>query len=111
MHKLNIFVQLAINNKRYYEIFEVNKDASAQEIRKAYRKLAIKLHPDKGGDPAKFQELQNAYEVLSDPKKTEIYDKYGEEGIKQGMGSGGVDFDPFDFFGGFGPFGGSQEKM
>ena len=72
--------------------------------------MAIKLHPDKGGDPAKFQEMQNAYEVLSDPKKREIYDKYGEEGLKQGMGSGGVDFDPFDFFGGFGPFGGGRSR-
>ena len=64
------------------------------------------MHPDKGGDAAKFQEMQNAYEVLSDPKKREIYDKYGEEGLKQGMGN--MEFDPFDFFGGFGPFGGSR---
>ena len=77
----------------------VDKNASPQEIRKAYRKLVIKLHPDKGGDPEKFKEMQNAYEVLSDPKKREIYDKYGEEGLKEG---GGADFDPFDFFRGFG---------
>ena len=55
------------------------------------------MHPDKGGDSAKFQEMQNAYEVLSDPKKREIYDNYGEEGLKEGMGAGS-DFDPFSSF-------------
>jgi DnaJ family protein A protein 2 len=99
-----------VNNTRYYEIFGVDKNATQQEIRKSYRKLAVKLHPDKGGDPAKFQEMQNAYEVLSDPKKREIYDKYGEEGIKEGMGNSNVDFDPFDFFGGF-PFGGGRSRQ
>ena len=83
----------------------IDKNATPQEIRKAYRKLAIKLHPDKGGDPEKFKEMQNAYEVLSDPKKREIYDKYGEEGLKDG---GMGDFDPFDFFGGLGGFGRSR---
>ena len=78
----------------------IPKTATPEEIRKAHRKLVIKLHPDKGGDPEKFKEMQNAYEVLSDPKKREIYDKYGEEGLK----NGGAEFDPFDFFGDFGPF-------
>ena len=55
------------------------------------------MHPDKGGDSGKFQEMQNAYEVLSDPKKREIYDKYGEEGLKEGMGSE-AEFDPFSSF-------------
>ena len=50
--------------------------------------------------------MQNAYEVLSDPKKRDIYDKYGEEGLK----SGGMEFDPFDFFGGFSPFGGRSRE-
>ena len=90
---------------KYYKIFNVGKNASAQEIRKAYRKLVIKLHPDKGGDPGKFEEMQNAYEVLTDPQKREVYDKYGEEGLKKGMDTN--DFDPFSFFGGFG---GSQRN-
>ena len=62
----------------------IPKTATPEEIRKAHRKLVIKLHPDKGGDPEKFKEMQNAYEVLSDPKKREIYDRYGEEGLKDG---------------------------
>lgn len=52
--------------------------------------MAVKLHPDKGGDPAKFQEMQNAYEVLSDPQKREVYNNYGEEGLKEGMGGAGI---------------------
>ena len=53
------------------------------------------MHPDKGGDPEKFKEMQGAYEVLSDPEKRAIYDQYGEEGLKEGMGGAGADFDPF----------------
>ena len=86
---------------KYYNIFGVGRNATAEEIRKVYRKLVIKLHPDKGGDPGKFEEMQNAYEVLTDPQKREVYDKYGEEGLKKGMGDT-MDFDPFSFFGGFG---------
>jgi DnaJ family protein A protein 2 len=89
------------DHMKYYNIFGVGRNATAEEIRKAYRKLVIKLHPDKGGDPGKFEEMQNAYEVLTDPQKREVYDKYGEEGLKKGMGDT-MDFDPFSFFGGFG---------
>ncbi|KAG6573898.1 DnaJ protein-like protein, partial [Cucurbita argyrosperma subsp. sororia] len=83
-------------------------NASQDDLKKAYRKAAIKNHPDKGGDPEKFKELAQAYEVLSDPEKREIYDQYGEDALKEGMGGGGG-HDPFDifqsFFGGS-PFGG-----
>ena len=71
---------------KFYELFGLDGTASSADIRKAYKKLLIKCHPDKGGDPVKFQEIQNAYEVLSDPNSKEIYDKYGEEGLKKGGG-------------------------
>ncbi|GIL76075.1 hypothetical protein Vretimale_5701 [Volvox reticuliferus] len=78
-----------VNNSRYYELLGVSKDASLDEIKKAHRKLALKMHPDKGGDPEKFKEINEAYEVLKDPKKRDIYDQHGEDAIKEGMGSGG----------------------
>ena len=79
-----------VNTTKLYEILGVPKTASSDEIRKAYRKLAPKLHPDKeGGSQEKFQELQNAYEILSDADKRQIYDTYGEEGLKEGGGGGG----------------------
>ncbi|KXZ50899.1 hypothetical protein GPECTOR_14g147 [Gonium pectorale] len=78
-----------VNNTRYYELLGVSKDATVDEIKKAHRKLALKLHPDKGGDPDKFKEINEAYDVLKDPKKRDIYDQYGEDALKEGMGSGG----------------------
>ncbi|OQV13317.1 DnaJ-like protein subfamily B member 4 [Hypsibius exemplaris] len=69
----------------------VAKDASEDDIKKAYRKMALKYHPDKNkaaGAEAKFKEIAEAYEVLSDPKKRGIFDQYGEEGLKAGGGSG-----------------------
>lgn len=88
--------------KDYYKILGIAKGASDDEIKKAYRKLALKYHPDKNkekGAEEKFKEVAEAYEILSDPKKKEIFDKYGEEGLKGGMGGGG---------GGFGGAGGPQ---
>ncbi|XP_022756958.1 dnaJ protein homolog 2-like [Durio zibethinus] len=97
------------DNTKYYEVLGVSKSASQDELKKAYRKAAMKNHPDKGGDPEKFKGLAQAYEVLSDPEKREIYDQYGEDALKEGMGGGGPSHNPFDifesFFGG-GAFGG-----
>ncbi|CDI86776.1 DnaJ domain-containing protein, putative [Eimeria praecox] len=82
------------NTTKFYEVLEVDKNASVQDIKKAYRKLAIKHHPDKGGDPERFKEISRAYEVLSDPEKKSIYDELGEEGLE----GGGAETDPSDIF-------------
>ncbi|XP_022182277.1 dnaJ protein homolog 1-like [Myzus persicae] len=77
--------------KDYYQILGVSKGAADDEIKKAYRKLALKYHPDKNksaGAEEKFKEVAEAYEVLSDKKKRDIYDKYGEDGLKGGAGQG-----------------------
>lgn len=83
----------AIAVKSYYDILQVSKGASDDQIKRAYRKLALKYHPDKnpGNEEAnkKFAEISNAYEVLSDNEKRNIYDKYGEEGLKQHAAGGG----------------------
>jgi DnaJ family protein A protein 2 len=73
-----------VDNSKYYDLLGVDKKANENEIKKAFRKLAMKLHPDKGGDENKFKEVSLAYEVLSDPKKRDLYDKYGEDGLKEG---------------------------
>lgn len=69
--------------KDYYSILGIEKGASEEDIKKAYRKQALKWHPDKNKSPhaeEKFKEVAEAYEVLSDPKKRDIYDQFGEEG-------------------------------
>lgn len=102
-----------MNNNKYYNLLGINKNATSSEIKKAYRKMAIKWHPDKNlGNKEeadkKFKEISEAYQVLSDPEKKNIYDKYGEEGLNnQGQG-----FSPNDLFnnifGGGGFFGGNN---
>lgn len=90
-----------VDNNKFYEALGVPKNASAADIKKAYRKLALKNHPDKGGDPELFKDITVAYEVLSDPDKRELYDKYGEEGLQGGGGGGHPGADIFSqMFGG-----------
>src|SRR5271154_4586041 len=73
----------------YYEILGVKKDASADEIKKAFRRSAVEHHPDRGGDEAKFKELNEAYEVLKDADKRKRYDQFGHAGVG---GNGGNPF-------------------
>lgn len=113
-----------MTGKNYYEMLELPKNASESDIKKAYRKLALKWHPDKNPGNQKeaekrFKEISEAYEVLCDKKKRDIYDRYGKEGLSRNGGSGGsgghhgaggmaggdfhhgfdFDFDPYAFAG------------
>lgn len=92
-------------SKNYYEILGVDKSASQDEIKKAFRKVAHKYHPDKGtGNEAKFKEASEAYSVLSDEKKRQQYDTFGSAGPGMGGGAGGFNPGDFDFSG----FGGAE---
>ena len=111
----------------YYETLGVNRDASDAEIKKAYKKAAMKFHPDRNPDSKeaedKFKEAKQAYEVLSDSQKRGAYDRYGHAGVDPSMGGGqgpgGQGFDGFadafsdifgDIFGGGGPGGGGRGR-
>ncbi|HKR82454.1 MAG TPA: molecular chaperone DnaJ [Candidatus Saccharimonadales bacterium] len=84
----------------YYEVLGIGKNASPDEIKKAFRRLAIQHHPDKeGGDETKFKEINEAYEVLKDPSKRQRYDQFGHAGVG---GSAASDGNPFAGFGGAG---------
>jgi molecular chaperone DnaJ len=79
-----------MSKRDYYEILGVGKDASADELKKAYRKAAVKYHPDKeGGDEAKFKEAGEAYDVLKDAQKRQRYDQFGHAGVGGSSGGGG----------------------
>ena len=79
----------------------VSKTATKNEIKRAFHKIALKEHPDKGGDPDKFKEVTVAYEVLFDEEKRKVYDKYGEKGLQEGGGGrGGGDIFDMMFGGG-----------
>jgi molecular chaperone DnaJ len=91
-----------MSKRDYYEVLGVGKSASADEIKKAFRKAAVKHHPDKeGGDETKFKEINEAYEVLKDQQKRQRYDQFGHAGVGGSSGGGGGG-NPFDGFGGFG---------
>ncbi len=93
------------NKKRdYYEVLGVNRDANDEEIKKSYRKLAMKYHPDRNPDSKesedKFKEAKEAYEMLSEPDKRRAYDAHGHAGVSQNAGGGGQGFGGFgDAFG------------
>lgn len=112
-----------MSQRDYYEILGVNKNATEQDIKKAYRRMAMKYHPDRNPDnadaEAKFKEVKEAYEILSEPQKRSAYDQFGHAGVNGqgaggfggfGGGAGGFNFgDIFeDIFGGFG--GGRQSS-
>lgn len=103
-------VSVVVAGKDYYKILGVNKSSSKSDIKKKYRELSIKYHPDKNpGDKTaedKFVDVSEAYEVLSNDEKKGIYDRFGEEGLKQQQGHGGSGFhNPFDIFNQFSGFG------
>ena len=86
-----------VDTTKYYKILGVDKNASKDEIKKAYRNLVRTKHPDKGGSEEEFQNIQLAYDTLSDENKRKVYDEYGEEGLKEGM-TGEEPTDIFDLF-------------
>jgi molecular chaperone DnaJ len=109
-----------VTKRDYYEVLGVGRDASEQEIKSAYRKLALKYHPDRNPNDStaeeKFKEASEAYSVLSDAQKRGNYDRYGHQGVKGATGFDPADFGDFadifgDFFGLGDIFGGGQRRQ
>lgn len=96
-----------MSDKNYYDILGIKKDASPDEIKKAFRRQAVKNHPDQGGDEEQFKKINEAYEVLSNPEKKQRYDQFGEAGLgsQPGAGAGGFNSGDFSFDFGEGGFG------
>ncbi|MQG09807.1 MAG: molecular chaperone DnaJ, partial [SAR202 cluster bacterium] len=93
---------MTTNKRDYYEILGLSRNANSEEIKKAFRQQALKYHPDKNKDPdasERFKEVNEAYQVLSDPEKKSQYDQFGHAGVNNGGASG---FGGFEGFGGFG---------
>src|SRR5919201_2759455 len=95
---------MTTKKRDYYEVLGVGRNAAAEEVKRAYRKLAVKFHPDKNPDDPhaeeKFKELGEAYDVLIDPDKRAAYDRFGHAAFSQcaaGFGGGGF-HDPFEIF-------------
>ena len=92
------------DKRDYYEVLGVDKNSDDQTIKRAFKRLAMKYHPDRNKEPGaeeKFKEINEAYAVLSDPQKRAAYDQYGFAGVDPNQGGGG-------FGGGFGGFGGGS---
>uniref|UniRef100_A0A4W2D3N8 J domain-containing protein n=1 Tax=Bos indicus x Bos taurus TaxID=30522 RepID=A0A4W2D3N8_BOBOX len=102
-----------VADTKLYDILGVPPGANENELKKAYRKLAKEYHPDKNPNAGdKFKEISFAYEVLSNPEKRELYDRYGEQGLREGSGGGGGMDDIFShiFGGGLFNFMGNQSR-